>query len=97
MADRFELPPGCYGVDLPDGGRLTARERGGVVETDRPEYQRLLAGSRVLRPAPRRVGFADLPGRRCRRCGWRQLALFGAACTRCGGATAGEEAVHASR
>jgi hypothetical protein len=52
---RVELPPGCAGLDLPDGSILRPKELGGSVEVpDRYAQQ----AARALGKAPASLGFA---------------------------------------
>lgn len=84
---RVELPPGCAGLDLPNGSVLRPRELGGAVEVPAP-YARGVA--RALGAAPPSFGMGHGPmgpaSRVCGACGFDHFVWSDRpdTCPRCG-------------
>lgn len=59
MTTRVELPPGCAGLDLPDGSTLRPQELGGAVDV--PDQYATAGLVHALGLAAPGVGFAHAP------------------------------------
>ena len=82
---RVELPPGCAGLDLPNGSTLRPSELGGAVEVPAPYAAQ---ASRALGKAPPSAGFShtQIPSAVCGACGFHRFAWADRPdiCPRCG-------------
>ena len=82
---RVELPPGCAGLDMPDGSILRPKELGGAVEVPAPYAAQ---AARALGKAAPSIGFvrAQIPGVVCGTCGFHRFAWSDRPdiCPRCG-------------
>lgn len=88
MTTRVELPPGCAGLDLPDGSVVRPRELGGAVDV--PDRYATAGLVHALGLAPPSVGFARAPmgpaSAVCRTCGFHRFVWSDRPdiCPRCG-------------
>lgn len=85
MSQRVELPKGCYGLDVPGGGRYDASRSGGhvtVSDADAAKINKANGQSGMLRAATA-LAIGTKRGMRCS-CSFLAQA-WATSCPRCGG------------
>lgn len=90
MSQRVELPKGCYGLDVPGGGRYNATRSGGhvtVTDTDARKIKSANGDSGMLGSATR-LALGTKRGQRCtsETCGFL-AQVWAQSCPRCSSPT----------
>lgn len=80
----IELPPGCYGMEMPDGREINGRPGGKVDVPDHyvPAIQKSTAGVNGILTTGRSYALGTRRGRRCTGCGFLAQA-WAIRCPRC--------------
>ncbi|GAA4626887.1 hypothetical protein GCM10023196_036970 [Actinoallomurus vinaceus] len=88
MSTRVTLPPGCYGLQMGDGTKYTAKPGSTVTVEDRHAgaIKTSTNGRTGVVSATRSYGLATKAGRWCEPCRFLAQA-WATTCPRCGGST----------
>lgn len=93
MSQRVELPSGCYGLDVPGGGRYNATRPGGHVTVNDSDARRIKKsnGESGMLTAGARLTIGTRRGQRCtsQTCGFLAQA-WATKCPRCDSPTVEE-------
>ena len=85
MTQKIELPPGCYGTEMADGTKYTARKPGGTIDVEEHHARAIdksqHAGIGLLR-STRTFRLATRNGRHCPQCGF-SAQCWTKTCPRC--------------